>query len=241
MDGTTGNRNSSMTTAFDPKNLDPQKIIDLLMKNPVAGGAVGGLAGSVLGSLLMGKGGGKKLAKTAVKAGGLALVGAVAWKAWQQYQQSQQAVPGQVAQAAQPPRLPAAFDLESPGALASGSTLRVVRAMVAAAKADGVVDAGERQRILQRVEEASPGAEGLRFVEDLLARPLDLDAVVQGVDCPELAAEVYVASALAVHPASRTERGYLDLLSARLGLEPGLARQIDQGVTAALESPEPAA
>lgn len=102
-----------MTNGFDPGRLDPQKIIDMLMKNPVAGGAVGGLAGSVLGNILMGKGGGKNLARTTLNTGGLALVAGVAWKAWQQYQQSQQPR----AQAALPPALPQAFDLESTTAL----------------------------------------------------------------------------------------------------------------------------
>lgn len=222
-----------MTGGFDPKNLDPQKIIDMLMKNPVAGGAVGGLAGSVLGSILMGKGGGKKLAKTAVKAGGLALVGAVAWKAWQQYQQSQQPLGGRATH----PALPQAFDLESSVAVQSGSALRVMRAMVAAAKADGIVDPAERQKIMQRVDEAGPAAADRRFVEELLDRPLDLDSVIEGVDSPELAAEVYAASALAVHPASRIERGYLDLLAARLGMEANLAQEIDRSVTAALTAP----
>lgn len=222
-----------MTGSFDPQNVDPLKIIDMLMKNPMAGGAVGGLAGSVLGSILMGKGGGKKLAKTAVKAGGLALVGTVAWKAWQQYQRSQ----GPAGQAATPTSLPQSFDLESTTALQSGSALRVIRAMVAAAKADGMVDPIERQKIMQRLDEARSAEADRRFVEELLDRPLDLESVVEGVDSPELATEIYAASALAVHPASRTERGYLDLLAARLGMEASLTQEIDRGVTAALAAP----
>ncbi|WKZ13418.1 MAG: tellurite resistance TerB family protein [Gammaproteobacteria bacterium] len=219
-----------MTNGFDPGRLDPQKIIDMLMKNPVAGGAVGGLAGSVLGNILMGKGGGKNLARTTLNTGGLALVAGVAWKAWQQYQQSQQPR----AQAALPPALPQAFDLESTTALQSGSTLRVLRAMVAAAKADGIVDPAERQKIMQRVDETGAAAADRRFVENLLDRPLDIESVIEGVESPELAAEVYAASALAVHPASRTERGYLDLLAARLGMEASLTQEIDRGVSTAL-------
>ncbi len=214
-----------------PGNVDPQKIIAALLNNPAAGGAVGGLAGSLLGGLLTGKGGGKKLAKTAVQAGGLALVGTIAWKAWQQYQAGQ----GRGAGPAPGPgaAVPAAFDLVNQG----GAALAVLRAMVAAARADGVVEPVERARILDRLQAAAlpPGEQ--QYVLDLLDRPLDLEAVVRGVDAPELAAEVYAASALAVHPASRAERSYLDLLGARLGLDPALAAELDRGVTGALDAP----
>lgn len=220
-----------MTSGFDPRGTDPRKLLETLLGNPGASAAAGGLAGSILGSLLMGKGGGKKL----VKAGGLALVGAVAWKAWQQYQRSQPRG-GAAAVPPAPAALPAAFDLGSDAALASGSALAVVRAMIAAAKADGVVDAAERGRIARRMDEAGLGPAERQAVEGFLDRPLDLESVVQGVDSAELAAELYAASALAVHPANRAERSYLDLLAARLGVEQGLAQEIDRGVEDALRS-----
>lgn len=224
-----------MNRGFDPRGMDPARLIEALLRNPGASAAAGGLAGSVLGSLLGGKGGTKKL----VKAGGLALVGAVAWKAWQHYQQSQGGASGlgtAPAGAGGVRALPAAFDLESATARASGTALRVVGAMVAAAKADGVVEPAERARIAARIDEAGLDAGERRVVDDLLDRPLDLESVVAGVDSAELAAEVYAASALAVYPASRAERSYLDLLAARLGVEQGLAREIDQGVETALRA-----
>lgn len=245
-----------MVGSFDPKNLssllgggnpgannaagglDPRKILDTLMKNPMAGGAVGGLAGSLLAGMLTGKGGGKKLAKTAVKAGGLALVGTVAWKAWQHYQATQQGRPAPPVGAAVP-ALPAAFDLESPAALQSGASLRVIQAMITAAKADGIVDPIERQKIAERIDSAALEPAERHYVDQLLDRPMDVESLVQGIDSGELAAEVYTASALAVHPASRVEKGYLDLLAARLGIEPSLASEIDRGVVAALDTPAP--
>lgn len=211
--------------------MDPKKILDELMKNPVTGGAVGGLAGGLLGSVLLGKGG-KKLVGTAVKAGGLALVGTVAWKAWQQYQAKQGAAAGAGPGIAAPAALPAPFDLDrSPSA-----GLRVVQAMVAASKADGIVEAAERERITARTAELQLAADDRQFVLDLLDKPLDLDGVVRGIDTPELATEIYAASALAVHPANRVERSYLDMLAARLGLEAGLAGELDRSVQAALET-----
>lgn len=122
-----------------PGPLDPQKIIATLLSSPAAGAAAGGLPGSLLGNVLVGKSGGKKLAKTAVKAGGLALVGGIAWQAWRQYQ-ARQAGAGPSAPADRA-ALPAAFDLERQ----RGAALAVLRAMVAASRADGVIEpAGAR-------------------------------------------------------------------------------------------------
>ena len=219
-----------MSTGTDPRDFNPQQLLETLLKNPIAGGAAGGLAGSILGSVLMGKGGGKKL----VKAGGLALVGTVAWKAWQQYQQNQRAGGATPVATAPPLSLHAAFDLESRDAVAAGTPLRVVQAMIAAAKADGVIDSTERAKISQRLDEAGLGAAERQRVAELLDQPMDLEAVVRDVDSSELAAEIYAASALAVHPASRVERGYLDMLGARLGIEPALAQEIDRSVTSTL-------
>lgn len=214
--------------------LDPQKILATLLNSPAAGAAAGGLAGSLLGNVLAGKGGGKKLAKTAVKAGGLALVGGIAWQAWQQYQ-ARQAGGLAPAPAVQPP-LPAAFDLE----VQQGPALAVLRAMVAAARADGVIEPLERARILDRLQGAGLPPADQQYVLDLFDQPPDLDAIARAAGTPELAAEVYAAAALAVYPASRVERGYLDLLGARLGLEPVLAEELDRGVAAALQGTVPA-
>jgi uncharacterized membrane protein YebE (DUF533 family) len=217
-----------------PGPLDPQKILATLLNSPAAGGAAGGLAGSLLGNVLAGKGGGKKLAKTAVKAGGLALVGAIAWQAWQQYQ-ARQAGGVPPAPTGQVP-LPAAFDLEHQ----QGPALVVLRAMVAAARADGVIEPLERARILDRLQAAALPPADQQYVLDLFDQPPDLDAIAQAAGTPEVAAEVYAAAALAVYPASRIERGYLDLLGARLGLEPALAGELDRGVAAALQGTAPA-
>lgn len=198
--------------------MDTKQLIDLLTKNPAAGAAMGGLAGSVLGNVLGGKRGGGSL----VKMGGLAAVGYVAYQAWQKHQSAKGG--GQPA-AAGVPALPQSFDLESPGN--SAQALRVVQAMIAASKADGVVDATERDRVFAKVSEAGLSQQDQDEVMRLLTQPMDMEAVVRGVDSRELAMEIYAASLIAVSPASRAERAYLDLLAARLGLDADLTMQIE--------------
>ncbi len=239
--------------------MDTKKLLEVLMQNPGAGAAAGGLAGGLLGSVLGGgRGGGRK----AVKYGGLAAIGYVAYQAWQKNQAQKAGRPlpaggglgellgqvmgsgqsgtGQVgaAQASQRLALPASFDLEAPGN--SANALRVVRAMIAASKADGSIDVAERERIFARVGEAGLSQADHDAVLGLLGQPADLEAIVQGVESRELATEIYAASLLAVSPANRAERAWLDMLAARLGLEGELTLELDRSVEALAQVPSPA-
>lgn len=233
--------------------MDTKKLLETLTKSPAASAAMGGLAGSLLGNVLSGRGGGggKKL----VKYGGLAAIGYVAYQAWQK-NQAQKAggvapMPGAGGVAggmsgataggltgmlesvlggsrSGVPALPQAFDLEAPAN--ASNALRVVQAMIAASKADGVVDAEERDRIYTKINESGLSTADRAQVEQLLAQPADVDSVVRGVTSPELATEIYAASLIACAPASRAERAYLDMLAARLNLEPGLTLELDRSV-----------
>jgi uncharacterized membrane protein YebE (DUF533 family) len=249
-------------------DMDTRKLLEVLMQNPGAGAAAGGLAGGLLGSVLGGgKGGGK-----AVKYGGLAAIGYVAWQAWQK-NQAQRAggappagaagagagglggllgqvlgqMPGQApgpavgaasagaaSRAASLPALPGSFDLEAPQN--SANALRVVRAMIAASRADGSIDVAERDRIFARVGESGLSQAEHDEVLRLIGQPADLDAIVAGVDSKELATEIYAASLLAVSPANRAERAWLDMLAARLGLEGDLTLELDRSVEALVQA-----
>ncbi len=220
--------------------MDTRQLVELLTRNPAAGAAMGGLAGSLLGNVLGGKGGGKKM----LKYGGLAAVGYIAYQAWQKNQAQKAAGTAAGGAAAQSgaapgfgaplvaastrPALPAGFDLEAPAN--ASNAMRVVQAMIAAAKADGVVDTAERDRVFDRVREAGLSQQDQDEVLRLLTQPMDMESVVRGVDSRELALEIYTASVFVVSPASRAERAYLDLLAARLGLESDLTIQVEQGV-----------
>jgi uncharacterized membrane protein YebE (DUF533 family) len=203
--------------------VDTRKILDVLTKNPAAAGALGGLAGSLLGNVLTG---GKLRVGGLVKVGGLATVGYLAYQAWQRHQAQRSGLPVP----ALPASVPAAFDLES--ATHGAQALRVIKAMVAAAKADGVVDAAEQSKIAERIRAANLSADDQAVVTRILMAPMNLDDVIGGLDSPELATEVYAASLLAVYPANRAERAYLDMLAARLNLEPGLVAELESGVSA---------
>jgi uncharacterized membrane protein YebE (DUF533 family) len=215
--------------------VDARKILDQLIGSNAAGGFAGGLAGGVLASALMSKKG-RKLTGSAVKLGGLALVGGLAYKAWQNHKQGVAAPAGGApAGGFSPPpvdlQAQAGF-LPRPGDEAGAQQLSqlVARAMISAAKADGQIDVRESEVILAQVNALPLDDEAKAFLFAEYSKPLDIAGLVAAVDSPEHAAEVYAASVLVVHPASPAERFYLSSLAGGLGLEPSLARQIESVV-----------
>ncbi len=223
--------------------IDPNKIVDQLMRGGLGAGASGGLAetllksglgGGLAGGLLSGAlaragtgGKGGKLGKKALKVGGMALVAGIAWQAYQKYQQQQSGRPAASAPASS--RWPEALPVPVQRAAADpGHGLAVLRGMIAAAKSDGAIDADEQQRIFVQLGQLDLSAEEKAFVLEELARPLDIDAVVAASRNPAVAAEVYAASRLVIAEASPAEQAYLSLLAARLNLEPGLVGELDR-------------
>ena len=212
--------------------IDPNRLVNQLMQSGVGGGLAGGLlSGAVAGAIAGGKG--KKLAKSGLKIGGMALVAGLAWKAYQDHQRQKSG-----GTAAAPSAWVPGSDVPLPAqveAAASdpGHGLAVLRAMIAAAKSDGHVDASEQQKIFGRVNEMSLSNEEKAFVLEELSRPLDVNAVVAAASSPEIAAEIYAASRLVIDDSSPAEQTYLSLLAARLNLEPALVQRLD-AATAAL-------
>ncbi|MBE0579025.1 tellurite resistance TerB family protein [Devosia sp.] len=180
--------------------------------------AMTGAAGLAAGMLLSGGGLGK-LAGNAVKIGAVAAVGGLAYNAWQNYQRNQQgaaSMPGHDA------FIPAASDTRGQEEL--GKSL--VRAMIAAAKADGRIDADEKEAIFGKLETMNLSAEEKAWVFDELSTPLDINAVVARADTPEHATEIYAASLVAITADTASERAYLDALASKLNLAPALVVEI---------------
>ena len=209
--------------------------LDQLMTG--SGGLATGAAAGGLAALLLGGAKPKKLAKNAVKVGGVALVGGLAYKAYRDWQSNKSSAPHSAAEA--PPGMPpeSAFMPKSEDErLCLARAL--MRAMVSAAKADGHVTEKERKRILDELQIMGVGTEDYRFIREELERPVDIDAIVKDAQTPELAAELYTASLIAIDPEGDAERGYLAMLAARLKLDPGL---VDHIHASAMDNPVKAA
>jgi len=90
--------------------------------------------------------------------------------------------------------------------------------MVAAAAADGSIDAEERGRIMAHLTTSGAGAEERAFVEQEMASPDSPEILAQATK-PGCAEQVYAASLLAIDVDSPVEKEYLARLARALELD----------------------
>lgn len=100
----------------------------------------------------------------------------------------------------------------------------MLRAMIQAAKADGHIDDAEKTRIIDTVgEDATP--EDLAVVRDLLAAPLDPEALARDTPEPQRP-QVYGAALLTITVDTDEEAEFLDRFSKAMGLPETMVNQI---------------
>jgi uncharacterized membrane protein YebE (DUF533 family) len=110
--------------------------------------------------------------------------------------------------------------------------LLYLRTMVAAAVADGQLDARERRRITEAMVEAGIDPEASRWLEREMAAPADVEELAAAATTPEKAAQVYTAARIVLDPDTVQEREFLRLLAEELDLDPNLRRRIDDAAEA---------
>lgn len=214
---------------------DMNKLIGQIMGSGFAGGLAGGLASNMLTSKK-----GRKMGKKALKMGGVAAVGALAYGAFQRYQGSKTSTPASAAalpttpqETLQPAPVGSAFmpAISDQGGQAH-LELTLVRAMMAAARADGRLDAKESQAIFQRIESLDLAPDVKAMLVEEMGRPVDIDAIVQSATSPEMASEIYIASLLAIDVDTVEEQSYLGMLAARMRLPQELVMELHRQVDA---------
>lgn len=226
--------------------IDAKKMLDQFLNSGMATGLVAGMLGGALAKKA-GLGG-------IAKIGGVAIVGTLAYQAWQRYQQQQSQLPpeqrsqggmrdtlggvlgnipgiGDLMKSAEsnPAAASAGFgsnSLPAPAQNALGTA--VLTAMIAAAKADGQVDKAESQKIFGQMEQAGLSGEEKAFLLGELAKPLNVEDVAKLATTPEVAAQLYTASAIVIDQANDQERNYLAMLAQRLNVPQGFVDQLNQ-------------
>ncbi|MCJ2082076.1 tellurite resistance TerB family protein [Methylobacterium sp. J-090] len=108
----------------------------------------------------------------------------------------------------------------------------MLRAMVAATLADGLVDAGERKRLDDALAAAGIGVDGRRWLEAELADPADADGIAERVTNPEQAARIYAAARLAIDPDTLQERKFLKDLAEALDVPDKATRRLEAELAA---------
>lgn len=176
----------------------------------------GMLAGGALGLLL----GDKRVRKFGGKAltyGGAAALGALAFRAYSNWQQQKTAAPAAAPQAAQFLPAPASED----------HSRAVLKALIAAAKSDGHIDARERGLIDEKLASLADDPALRSWIDHEVSRPLDPADVATAASSMEVASEIYLVSVLVVDTESFMERAYLDALATQLKLPPDLKMQLE--------------
>jgi len=120
---------------------------------------------------------------------------------------------------------------EEPDAEAREALL-LVRAMIAAARADGAIDADERRAIAERIDAAGLDAEQRDLVLAEFSNPMPIEALAAEVADPVAAAQLYAASVIAMGEITAAERAWLERLAAALRLSPQAARGIEERLSA---------
>ncbi len=109
------------------------------------------------------------------------------------------------------------------GPAATDHCLRLIRAMMAAAKCDGALTGSERERLLDHIGSAEFDPDVMDWIEREFRAPLDIETVVEGCCESRLRAiELYLASLEAIDLAHPEEHAWLRRLAGRLGLERAL-------------------
>ena len=188
-----------------------------------AGAVIGGL-----GSLVVGNKPGRRINADAARMGGLELIGAIAYNGYAGYKQGRNPASGQTIPAGPAPK-GSGFE---PEAQTSDTALLYVRAMIAAAVADGQVDRAEQQQIVGGLERLGLGQHATQFLQQEFDSPQSVEALIQATGgAPAVALQVYAAARLAIEPDTRDEQAFLQSLAQGIGIDAGLAAHIDAQTT----------
>lgn len=183
---------------------------DKMLTNLGVGAAAGGLL-----ALLVGTRTGRRALGPALKLGSLAALGGLGYKVYTDWQNTQGIQP------------PADAVASLAGPITNERCLMIVRAMIAAAKADGNVDSRERGVIEARIKSSNLDPTTTEILIDEIQKPLDVSSVAATATTPANAVEVYLASLLVTDEASALERQYLADLAVALKLEPQLVQRLE--------------
>ena len=184
---------------------------DAALSSMGKGAAIAGAA-----AVLLGTSAGRGVSGLALKLGSLAAVGGLVYKTFQDWQAKQAGAPVDPG--------PSVTALSGPQL--DKRSMALLRAMLAAAKADGHIDEQEQGRIDAYLQKLNLDPEALHFVKNELAKPLNIKEVAAGADSPAAAAEIYLTSLLTINIDNDQERAYLEDLARELKLPPELVSEL---------------
>jgi len=183
----------------------------------------GAMAVGVL-ALLLGTGAGRRVTGSALKIGSLAAIGGIGWQAYQNWQAGQNKENQEVKDVANNAKLIPINELDADAANKRSEVL--LKAMVAAAKADGHVNNKEIAAIEKQIEKLGLSSEVAALLQTEIKKPLDVKDVATLAENQAMAAEIYLVSAVVTDKENSMEKAYLDDLAQALKLPDALVAEL---------------
>lgn len=107
-------------------------------------------------------------------------------------------------------------------------SLKMIRVMIAATHADGVLDTQEEEAILAKLKDSGLTAEEKMFMINELHSPQTVDQLAAGVTEPKLANALYSLAANSIAIDTPAERAWLDELAARLNISKAMQSFLEE-------------
>lgn len=117
----------------------------------------------------------------------------------------------------------------APGALTHEDlACRMIQVMIAAASADGTLDAQEEKVILDKLRDIELSQEEKMFMLEELHHPKDIPTLTRGIDNPASAKVMYMLAVAAIDIDTEAERNWLDELARGLAISPAIQQFIEE-------------
>jgi uncharacterized membrane protein YebE (DUF533 family) len=179
----------------------------------------GALAAGTI-AVLLGTRGGRKLTGTTLKLGSLAAVGGLAYQTFKQWQNKN----SDQAQIKDEPIN------ELTHAAKEKRSMGLLKAMIAAAQADGHIDDSERNKIVEQITALGLQSDTVAVIEKELNQPIDLKTLAESAETPEEAAEMYLVSRVILDVDNVQERLFLNELASALNLDKDLVASLESNL-----------
>ncbi len=185
----------------------------------------GAMAAGVL-ALLLGTGAGRRVTGSALKIGSLAAIGGIGWKAYQNWVTQKETIDQEVEDMASNAKIIPINELGESEANERSHIL--LKAMIAAAKADGHINKKEVAAIDEQIEKLGLTGDVVSLMQSEIAKPLDVKEIAALAENSAIATEIYLVSAVVTDKENSMERDYLNSLAKEMKLPDGLVEQLQK-------------
>ncbi len=222
--GSRGREAVTQATGQSPDEM-MEKLKELIAQHQLGAAATAG----GLGAVVLGTKTGRSAALGAAKLGALALIGGLAYEAYQNYQQGRPMLNTASGFAAE--QAPSGSGFE-PQAVTNETAVLYIRAMIAAAAADGRIDPAEQAKIMGGLKQAGLEQEAHDFIVQEIQNPATADQLAAACQSGEQAVQVFTAARIAIDLDTNEENDFLVDLATKLGIDGKLAQHIDAAANA---------